>query len=331
MSLALWWPDEGRPKSQPPARGHGGAATVQAVVTAYLDHLRFRHDATTYSAESLRNAERGLRSFAAWHGKTPICRCVPNDLERWFGANHERWQSPYTKGRELASILACFNWAASEAGLIDKSPYRKLKTLSWACEPGRDATVEEYEALTAGDGPLRDALFFIAQTGARPAEMRTLEFPNVAWKERVAVLEQHKTRHVTGKPRYILLNARVIELLETIRCRQQPGARQIFLNSRGTPWSKHTLPRAVRRQAQKIGLDKPGIDPVSPYSFRHFFATRMAADGFSDREIATMLGHKNTNLVSHYCHLHSNLSALSTLARRMDSGGDRLFLPGMEP
>jgi integrase len=334
-----WWPDDpGRRNSKPPARGQGGGATVQAVVAAYLNHLRARSAAGEYSADALLDVERELTRFAAWqgprglHGDQPVMECVPDDTTQWLLANPQ-WESNHTRKRVITTIIGCFSWAANEAGLIDRCPYRKLKSLRLPTKPRREARRDEYTTLMRqGSRPLRRALYFLRRTAARTCEMREAEFTDIAWEKSVIVLFKHKTERFTGNARRVLLDPGVIRFLRNLERQKLPGQRKIFVNNRGTVWTRHTFARHFRRIALRAGLDEGAVKRVSAYCVRHMVAGLLGQAGYSDRETATMLGHSSTRMVQVYNHNRENDQLLQRMAgelRKRRKGAP--YLPGMEP
>ncbi len=360
MPFSVLWPDDG----QLPKRPAAGGPTVSDVVAAYLNHLAALAQAGEYSRDALANVRRDLERFAAWcrpckahrDGARPACRecashgersaqdCCRNDLVDWLLANPQ-WKSNHTKRRVLAGILACFAWAADEADLIPASPYKKPRRLRLPVKPRREARPEEYLALMRkGSRPLRRALYFLRRTGARTCEMREVEWPQIDWENSVVVLVRHKTDGSTAVSRRILLDPGVLRFLRNLKRQAVPGQQKVFVNTDGTAWDRHTFARHLRRYAKRIGLDEGAAERVSAYCLRHFFTGLMGEHGWTDRQVATMLGHSSTRMVSNYNHNRENQRLLRQLASELRKKKPRQahkprlpteppapFLPGMEP
>jgi integrase len=301
-ALRLFCPDASEADPGPPAT----EGTVRQVITSYLKHIKARVGVSDYSTHAYDNARRDLTRFADWsrdgvsHGDTTLDRCRRNDLTDFLLANPQ-WRSNHTKRRVIAVIVACFNWASEDAGLVEICPYRKPKSLRLPVTPRREATREEYRTLMAkGSRALRRALYFLHRSGCRPCEMREAKRTDVNWQDGMVGLFRHKTARVTGECRVIALDPGVIRFLRNLVRQAPAGQEHLFVNQQGNPWDRHTFARNLRRVAFKAGLDNGAEKRVSAYCLRHTFTGEMVDLGFADRQIADQLGHIDTRMVSWY-------------------------------
>jgi integrase len=67
----------------------------------------------------------------------------------------------------------------------------------------------------------------------------------------------------------------------------------IFRNTRGNAWDLKTVARRFRQSAEALGIGPE----LCAYALRHHYATRALANGVPVATVATLLGHKNTNMV----------------------------------
>ena len=74
-----------------------------------------------------------------------------------------------------------------------------------------------------------------------------------------------------------------------------------FLNLRGTPLSRVSVFKMIKKQALLAGVDKE----ISPHSFRHSFATHLIAGGADLRIVQEMLGHESILTTEIYTHIDS--------------------------
>jgi integrase len=302
--------------------------TVQQVIDAYLLHLRVRVDGGDLSEGRMVHAERHLRAFGKLFGSKPLTGCKRHDLTV-FLASWPRLKSGWSKQGAVASVICCFRWAEDE-GLIDHAPYRKPRSMRFACRPRQPMNLADYAKImraamyrpyrgNRADQPsyshrflpkrascraLRRGLFFLRRTGSRTCEMREARWKDVDWSAGVIRLSHHKTAAVVGEDRVIGLDVCVLRLLRNMRRQEERAAalrglsfldQRIFLNGRGKPWTRDTFGKLFRKYAKKAG-----VAGVSPYSLRHTFAVTGIQNGIGERQIADQMGHTSTKFVAWY-------------------------------
>ncbi len=182
---------------------------------------------------------------------------------------------------------------------------RKLKAKS----RGADAVIEagEHERLMeAAPAYLRDVLFALRESGARPCEVLTVEAKDFHAEAGLWVLHKHKTAHKTGKPRIIYLTPGLTALCRELAKRHPEGA--LFRRRSGKPFPPaYYLARLVRQLRRRLGMR----ESVTPYGMRHAFATDALANGIPDAHVAELLGHSGTAMLHrHYAHLTARSQAL---------------------
>ncbi len=90
--------------------------------------------------------------------------------------------------------------------------------------------------------------------------------------------------------------------IEQIRSQIKPKVGQenfVFLNKRGTAYTRMTIFNIVKTAAEQAGIKKT----VSPHTFRHSFATHLIEGGADLRAVQEMLGHESIVTTGIYTHL----------------------------
>ncbi len=273
--------------------------TVAQVSAAYLKHCERQNRHGAFSADHLSNTRRSLDRFLAHVGADkPALLLKQHDLSGWLDANEDRWKSYNTRRNAASAVIGAFKFAEDEE-LIDRCPFRTPRSLRGETgKPRRPATTGEYLSLfRAGSRPLRNALFFLRETGARTCEMRECLWTDITFGDQPCVtLFQHKTARKTGKSRVIALNAVVARFLLWVR-RSARSSPHVFVNCDSGPWDRHTFARHLRRTAERIGLDDGVVERVTAYCLRHTYACAALTAGFTSKEVADQLGHVDTKMV----------------------------------
>jgi integrase/recombinase XerD len=299
------------------------ALTAADVIALYLAHLESRVAKADFSNRFLKNGRFYLQRFGAeipaivnarrkTHGAPVIVSdCQQQDFVAWIDS-HVTWKSSHTRKTAQAHVVTCFQWAADadRGDLIERCPFKRIPSVSKApYTPRRAATREEINALLRHASlALRQALTFIDATGCRPIEMRELVWPWVIFDAEFPHLrlERHKTFRQTGKPKIVGLDDVMVRFLRHLDAkrkadvaagRRSPNDLHVFHNCDGNPWTEVGFPQNLRRCASRAGLDDGVIRKVSAGCLRTTYACDLIEDGFTNRDVADLLGHTSTQMV----------------------------------
>ena len=322
MHLRVYCPETGQDE---PA-----ALSVAAVVEQYLAVMDARTRAGQLSPKAVESARLYCRAFAQDH-PLQVSECHQPDLVSWLAA-HPEYASPHTKANACGYVVRAFIWAR-DAGLIDRSPYRRPKDLP-ACEPRAAASASEIRRiLNAARGTgygvtcvrFRMALWFLWETGCRPDEMYRLTW-DMYDPEAGTFTLRSKTTRKTGRKRVIVLSRRAWRLVTWMaRARAtEPGATRmqsppaivahVFRNARGRRWSSKQFNLHFRTHSAAAGCNPE----ISAYSTRHGFCSRALEAGCGERQVADLMGHSSTRLVEWYSRsLRSKVDYLRATAERV--------------
>jgi integrase len=204
-----------------------------------------------------------------------------------------------TVNRYIATLRHAFNIAVTDWEWASKNPLQRIKL----AEPrGRDRHLTDDEIKTLlettreSDHPHLYAIVLTAlTTGARRGEITGLNWKDVDLSTGRAIL--HRTKN-TDK-RAIVLVPQVVEALRTIQKVRRIDSDLVFDNP--NPAGKRTYGNL--ESAWRTARDKAGLEDFRFHDLRHTFASRMAMNGKTTREIADALGHKTLEMVKRYSHL----------------------------
>ncbi len=283
------------------------------VVARYLKNLESRVVAGDFSRDACEGAKRELALFLVDHGEKTLDQCRRHDLTKWI-EDHPQWLSAWTRRRVLGAIVRPFLWAEDQQ-LITASPYRLPRRMRKG-RKRRPATHAEYVVLMRGGSrELRRALFFLRRTGVRTIEMREVVWPEVDFRRGVIVRETHKSIDQTEEPlpRIIGLDAPTLRFLRNLYRRRLPGLPNVFHNCDGGAWDRHSFARHMNRWGERLGLD-PTKAKLSAYCFRHLFGHDATEAGVGERQLADLMGHADTRMVSYYARTSGKIEHLKRQA-----------------
>lgn len=238
----------------------------------------------------------------------PVSKLQKRHVEAWLGS-HPVW-SQSTQRQAITCVKRVLNWGF-EQGYIAEIP-RGIRSLKRPAMARREAVVEpnqHQQLMDTTDEPFRQFLFAMRETGARPGEIRIVTAEQVDLDRGVWILAEHKTRKKTDKPRLIYLTQAMVDLSRELM--QQAPAGPLFRNSKGKPWSANAVRCRMRRLREKLSLPAGTV----AYSYRHTYATDGLIQGVPIADMAELLGHSDTKMISdHYSHLNQRIDHMRNAA-----------------
>ena len=185
--------------------------TVAEVIDIYLKRWPDEVD-----PEYARDRKRILKLFAAFYGQTRMSDASPLGLSD-FIASQKEWTSWSTKTGAMAHIKRVFSWALTMRIVADH-PFRGVRgRIELKRRPMSD--IDFQTLLRNSPAHFRRFILFLKLTGCRPGEAAKLEFNMIDFTRRIVILDSHKTRKRTGKPRIILLSNAATKLLHWLKMR----------------------------------------------------------------------------------------------------------------
>ena len=158
----------------------------------------------------------------------------------------------------------------------------------------------------------RAILELMYRAGLRVSEVINLKPGDIRWG--VGILEVRSGKG--GKDRNVPVDSETLGWLRAWQG-QRPGRRQRFFTTlQGKPLSARYLQQLVKRLAHKAGLER--ADQITPHVFRHSYATGLLNDGFTIREVQTLLGHSNVSTTQIYTHISPQVLTEKIQGRRVN-------------
>jgi integrase len=250
-----------------------------------------------------------LQDFSDLHGLLDAKDLKPLHVTRWLDG-HPGWKG--CRRNAVVAVKRAFNWADTE-GVLQPNPIKAVKKPPQRKRDRVLSPAERQEILAAiKDESFREFVFAMMETGARPGEVRKVSAANVNLEAGVWLFEQHKTAERTGRKRFIYLTPVMIDLTRKLMAKYPEGP--LF---RG-PRSKRGFSRnGVRCRFRNLRVKLPHLKGVISYTARHSFATAALVNGVGIAQVAELMGHVDTSMVSeHYAHLAGNVEHMREMAKR---------------
>lgn len=292
--------------------------TVGELIRLYLS-LEAKVE-TRRAVRSWRECERVLKHFRAAFGHLHISECRKGQLPIWIDRN-PGLKSNWTRGRWCRTIQRLFNWGCEDMELIARNPFKGVRYPKG--KRGRPLTDDEFSAVyKAADDDFRPVLEFCRLTGCRPGEMASATWDDLHSADGAAwiSLAEHKTSdREDAKPRIIGLPSSIVAMLAQIR-KARPVALfvpdQIFLNSRGEPWTRNAICLRFARLRKRCGL----MADARLYGCRSAWCTAAIRAGESLKTVSDAMGHASTKMTEYYAATAQDYSRFAELTERVAKG-----------
>ena len=241
------------------------ADNLSRIVAQYRASPQFRDKAPKTQADYRQRLDQIDHKF----GRVPT-RLIPKlrgEVIKW---RDEMADTPRAADRCVGMLQTVLTWA-EDRELIERNPLHKIGKLHKVNRADLIWEARHWEAVADAPGYVRRVLTLGALTGLRIGDLLRL-----AWEDLQPGYIALRTRK-TGGEAIIPLHP------ELARFFTGPGRGVVLTNSMGRPWTLEGWKSAWGR-AQPEGFDRHVHD------LRGTFATRLMAAGFSDTEIALVMG-----------------------------------------
>jgi len=207
--------------------------------------------------------------------------------------------------RKLAAIKAFHKFLVRE-GITDNLPTADIKAPKKAKRLPKVLSVEQVGKLLAqpigvSAGVIRDRAIIelLYSCGMRVSELVALEVEDIDLRNGFI-----RCFGKGSKERIVPIGSHASEALTEYINKSRPGLAgkyrpsALFLNAHGKRLSRQSCWKAVKKYAEKAGIEE-----LYPHSLRHSFATHLLANGADLRAVQELLGHANISTTQIYTHV----------------------------
>jgi integrase len=236
------------------------------------------------------------------------------DAQAYISHRREQGASAGSINNETMCLKHLFRRACEWKGFIHKNPLRTaqgapLLSMKALREPEgrtRFLSQEELDLLLEAMSQqpyLRAFLLVSINSGMRRNEVLSLTRSTVDWPNRLANVENTKS----GKPAHVPLNDAALDALRSLPTR---------MDGRLFPYNGDQMSAAFKRAVQRAGIVNFRL-----HDLRHSYASNLAMDGASSRQLQALLRHSDPRMTSRYAHLSDQ--SLHNAVDRVQTGGSR--------
>lgn len=298
-----------------------------------LEEVVIDRNLSINTQRSYRDTIRLLFRFIAEHHATEPARVrveqVDADLVRAFLAHieDERGNSAATCNQRLAALHSLFRFISRHVPeLVDQAAQiRAIPTRRTPTPLVPYLEKQEIDAMLAVPNRERPQghrdyalLLTLYNTGARATELAMVTLGDLTLDTSPSVRFLGKGRKTRVCPLWAH-TAEVLRALLGARAQDPPNTR-VFLNVRGTPFTRFGIHALLTRTAEKASATVPSLKNkrVSPHTIRHTTAVHLLRAGVDINTIRAWLGHVSLETTNRYAEvdLQMKAAALETCAVR---------------
>jgi len=181
--------------------------------------------------------------------------------------------------------------------------------LSWPQTPQRLPTVLSAEQVGRLLEELTAVKYRVFFTTVYATGLRLSEACHLTTSDIDAARSVIHVRHGKGnKDRLVPLSEQLLGILRRYWKQERPQPPWLFAANNGEALRARTARKALRRAANRAGIDKR----VTPHTLRHSFATHLLESGTELRIIQVLLGHASIKSTTRYAQVSTKLIANTT-------------------
>jgi len=276
------------------------ALTVSAMLDAWLARKRAEGKLSPKTLEQYdRLAENRIKTAIGDRVAAEVRR---RDVEKM---HTDMASIPFEANRTLATLSSCYSWGvknewskANPCLGIPRYAERARTSFLDAEQIGRVVVALDKEAATYPEDA--DCLLFLALTGARLTEGRTLRWDALDLDAKTATLHEHKTARRTGAKNIELPDGAVGLLKRRMSAKKTDD---VYVFGGASPRPERGVEHAWERVRKAAGVS------VRIHDLRHTYASLLAAAGHDLLTISRLLGHSGIQVTQRYAHLTKSKTA----------------------
>lgn len=271
----------------------------------YLDYLAVERGASAHTVNAYRRDLRKYASFLSHRGISRLDAVSESDITgfvAWLqdGDSGHRALSAASATRALVAVRSLHSFQVRE-GFVEASPAAQVHPPRLARRLPKALSLAQVEAILSTPDPstvtgLRDQalLELLYGTGARIAEVVAIDVDEA----RAFLADPDVGLRLFGKgrkERIVPVGSFARSAVEAWLVRGRPvfaerasqGGPALLLNSLGRRLSRQSAWQILSTAGERAGI----VEPISPHTLRHSFATHLLDGGADIRVVQELLGH----------------------------------------
>jgi integrase len=310
---------------------------LRSLVESYLAHIE-HHAAPTYVSSQQTHLRHFLR-FLGRRADGPIDRITADDIQDFLDRQLS-YLDPNTVNKQRITLVQFYKWVVKRKLLarspmtdiadikfgLDRPPFRTLQEVQGIIERGglsREEELELWECLYLDPSEIAALLtlvreraafdtgpllhLFPAYTGMRRGEVLRLRWIDVDLEnDSLTARSRKQSRSMREVTRRIDIHPELKVILQTWRAAHPRGQYVLFHEQRGTPLNAgqadHRFWQPMRGTQWCLDSRKNWYK-IGFHTYRHSFASNLAAAGVDQRIIDEFMGHTTEAMRKRYRHL----------------------------
>ncbi|MBU2977659.1 site-specific tyrosine recombinase XerD [Alteromonas sp. C1M14] len=277
----------------------------QAHIDSFIEMLWLEKGLSDHTQQSYRTDLAKLALFCQGEGVNDISVLTTETLQGYVHYRHQQGLSARSTQRAMSAMRSFFTFMIAQHARTD-NPVTQLakprmpKTLpSSLSERQVDDLLEAPDVAVPVECRDRCMLEVLYATGLRVSELTGLRMDQVSLQQGVV--------RVTGKgnkERLVPLGEDAMEWILTYTKEARPmlikhNTDVLFVSLRGVQMTRQTFWHRIKCYAKRAGI----VQPLSPHTLRHAFATHLLNHGADLRVVQMLLGHSDLSTTQIYTHV----------------------------